>query len=167
VVALRVLSRTNLAESFPSTSFTSSISFTSFRLPPLCISLPSFFNSRPLFPTTSSLFFQNTGVGIPNASTGCRGVGWASRMQLRDTRDADTESATSNLPAEADLFSLVSASAQRPLRLRVIICLRFRPPFGRSLCCPCRRLPLLGRGGKSRSCASHLESTLVKVHQNK
>jgi hypothetical protein len=63
VVPLRVLSRTSLAESLPSTSFTSSISFTSFRLPPLCISSPSFSSSRPWFSTTSRLFFQNTRGG--------------------------------------------------------------------------------------------------------
>jgi hypothetical protein len=34
-------------------------------LPPLCVSLPSFFARRPVFSTTSSLFFQNAGVGVP------------------------------------------------------------------------------------------------------
>ena len=34
-------------------------------LPPLCVSLPSFFARRPVFSTTSSLFLQNAGVGVP------------------------------------------------------------------------------------------------------
>src|SRR5260370_16346720 len=64
-VAWRVLSRTNLAESSPSTSFASSISFSSFRLRTLDLSLRSFLDSRPLFSTTSALFSQNTRGGIP------------------------------------------------------------------------------------------------------
>jgi hypothetical protein len=63
MVPSRVLSRTNLARFSPSKSFTSSISFTSFRLPPLCISSPSFPHPNRLFSTTSSLFFQNTRGG--------------------------------------------------------------------------------------------------------
>jgi len=65
MVPLRVLSRTNLAGSAPSTSFTSSISFTSFRLRTLDLSLHSFLDSRPLFSTASTLFLQNTRGGIP------------------------------------------------------------------------------------------------------
>ena len=65
MVPLRVLSRTNLARSSPSTSFTSSISFTSFRLRTLDLSLRSFLDSRPLFSITSALFLQNTRGGIP------------------------------------------------------------------------------------------------------
>ncbi len=64
MVPLRVLSRTNLARSSPSTSFTSSISFTSFRLRTLDLSLRSFLDSRPLFSITSALFLQNTRGGI-------------------------------------------------------------------------------------------------------
>ncbi len=65
MVPFRVLSRTNLAGSSPSTSFTSSISFASFRLRTLDFSLRSFLDSRPLFSTTSALFRQNTRGGIP------------------------------------------------------------------------------------------------------
>src|SRR6266852_5627923 len=78
MVPLRVLSRTNLARSSPSTSFTSSISFTSFRLRTLVypeprrdLSLCSFLDSRPLFsitsglPAVAGLFLQNTRGGIP------------------------------------------------------------------------------------------------------
>src|SRR6266849_7260947 len=65
MVPLRVLSRTNLARSSLSTSFTSSISFTSFRLRTLFLSLRSFLDSRPLFSITSALFLQNTRGGIP------------------------------------------------------------------------------------------------------
>src|SRR5260370_3950221 len=65
MVPLRVLSGTNLAEFSPSTSFTSSISFASFRLRTLNLSLRSFSDSRPLFSTASGLFLQNTRVGIP------------------------------------------------------------------------------------------------------
>src|SRR6266851_10188115 len=65
MVPLRVLSRTNLAGSSPSTSFTSSISFISFRLRTLKLSCRSFFDSRPLFSITSALFWQNTRGGIP------------------------------------------------------------------------------------------------------
>src|SRR5229473_919714 len=65
MVPLRVLSRTNLAGFSPSTSFTSSISFTSFRLRTLDLSLRSFLDSRPLFSITSALFLQNTRGGIP------------------------------------------------------------------------------------------------------
>src|SRR6266851_4377019 len=62
MVAFRVLSRTNLAER---TFFTSSISFTSFRLRTLKLSCRSFSDSRPLFSITSALFSQNTRGGIP------------------------------------------------------------------------------------------------------
>ncbi len=62
MVPSRVLSRTNLAGSSPSTS---SISFTSFRLRTLDLSLCSFLDSRPLFSITSALFLQNTRGGIP------------------------------------------------------------------------------------------------------
>src|SRR5713101_3535630 len=65
MVPLRVLSRTNLAGSAPSTSFTSSISFISFRLRTLKLSCRSFSDSRPLFSITSALFSQNTRGGIP------------------------------------------------------------------------------------------------------
>src|SRR5260370_20728597 len=72
MVPLRALSRTNLAGSFPSTSFTSSISFTSFRLRTLVypeprrdLSLRSFSHPDPLFSTASGLFWQNTRGGIP------------------------------------------------------------------------------------------------------
>src|SRR6266849_7020273 len=65
MVLFRVLSRTNLAGSSPSTSFTSSISFASFRLRTLDFSLRSFSGSRPLFSITSALFLQNTRGGIP------------------------------------------------------------------------------------------------------
>src|SRR5713226_8574045 len=58
----RVFSRSNLAGSSP---FTSSISFTSFRLRTLDLSLRSFLDSRPLFSITSALFLQNTRGGIP------------------------------------------------------------------------------------------------------
>ncbi len=62
MLRFRVLSRTNLAGSSPSTS---SISFASFRLRTLFLSLRSFFDSRPLFSITSVLFLQNTRGGIP------------------------------------------------------------------------------------------------------
>src|SRR5712692_7563711 len=62
MVPLRVLSRTNLAGFSP---FISSISFSSFRLRTLDLSLRSFSDSRPLFSTTSALFSQNTRGGIP------------------------------------------------------------------------------------------------------
>ncbi len=62
MVPLRVLPRTNLARVAPSTS---SISFTSFRLRTLDLSLRSFLHSRPLFSMTSALFLQNTRGGIP------------------------------------------------------------------------------------------------------
>src|SRR5712692_7870764 len=62
MVPLRVLSRTNLAR-FALSTF--SISFTSFRLRTLFLSLRSFFDSRPLFSITSVLFLQNTRGGIP------------------------------------------------------------------------------------------------------
>ncbi len=68
MVPLRVLSRTNLAGFFP---FISSISFASFRLRTLDLSLRSFCDSRPLFSITSGLpavagpFLQNTRGGIP------------------------------------------------------------------------------------------------------
>src|SRR5216684_6171983 len=65
MVPFLVLSRTNLAGFSPSTSFTSSISFTSFRLRTLFLSLRSFLDSRPLFSITSALFLQNTRGGIP------------------------------------------------------------------------------------------------------
>src|SRR5216683_4802795 len=65
MVPFLVLSRTNLAGFSPSTSFTSSISFTSFRLRTLDLSLRSFLDSRPLFSITSALFLQNTRGGIP------------------------------------------------------------------------------------------------------
>src|SRR5229473_3544695 len=65
MVPLRVLSRTNLAGFSPLTSFISSISFLSFRLRTLNLSLRSFFDSRPLFSITSALFSQNTRGGIP------------------------------------------------------------------------------------------------------
>src|SRR5713226_6490994 len=58
----RVFSRSNLAGSSP---FTSSISFTSFRLRTLDLSLRSFLDSRPLFSITSALFLQNTRGGTP------------------------------------------------------------------------------------------------------
>src|SRR5260370_13050676 len=64
-VLFRVLSRTNLAGFCPSSSFTSSISFASFRLRTLDFSLRSFSDSRPLFSITSALFSQNTRGGIP------------------------------------------------------------------------------------------------------
>src|SRR5712692_8372104 len=63
MVPLRVLSRTNLAGSSPSISFTSSISFASFRLRTLDLSLRSFSPLDPLFSITSALFSQNTGGG--------------------------------------------------------------------------------------------------------
>jgi hypothetical protein len=62
VVPFRVLSRTNLAGSFPSTSLTS-ISFASFRLRTLDLSSRSFSYSDPLFSITSGLFLQNTRSG--------------------------------------------------------------------------------------------------------
>ncbi len=65
MVPLRVLSRTNFAESSPSTSLSSSISFTSFRLRTLFLSLRSFSHPDPLFSITSALFLQNTRGGIP------------------------------------------------------------------------------------------------------
>src|SRR6266851_10036623 len=68
MVPLRVLSRTNLAGSAPSTSFTSSISFISFRLCTLKLSCRSFSHSDPLFSITSALFSQNTGGVGTNTS---------------------------------------------------------------------------------------------------
>src|SRR5712692_10980514 len=65
MVPFRVLSRTNFAESSPSTSLSSSISFTSFRLRTLFLSLRSFSHPDPLFSITSPLFWQNTRGGIP------------------------------------------------------------------------------------------------------
>src|SRR5713226_522604 len=65
MVLFLVLSRTNLAGFSPSTSFTSSISFTSFRLRTLDLSLRSFSRPDPLFSITSALFLQNTRGGIP------------------------------------------------------------------------------------------------------
>src|SRR5713226_9149079 len=68
MVPLRVLSRTNLAERHSSTS---SISFPSFRLCTLDLSLRSFSDSRPLFSTTSALFRQNSRGGIPHRKLVC------------------------------------------------------------------------------------------------
>src|SRR5712692_2467814 len=65
MVPLRVLSRTDFAESSPSNSLSSSISFTSFRLRTLFLSLRSFSHPDPLFSMTSALFWQNTRGGIP------------------------------------------------------------------------------------------------------
>jgi hypothetical protein len=66
MVPLRVLPRTNLARFALSTS---SISFLSFRLRTLDLSLRSFSHPDPLFSTTSALFLQNTrGGGYPNSS---------------------------------------------------------------------------------------------------
>src|SRR5712692_4782674 len=65
VVLFRVSSRTNLAGSSPPISFTSSISFASFRLRTLDFSLRSFSHLDPLFSITSALFLQNTRGGIP------------------------------------------------------------------------------------------------------
>src|SRR5260370_35809908 len=65
MVALRLLSAQNLAGCPPSISFTSSISFASFRLRTLKLSCRSFSGSRPLFSITSALFSQNTRGGIP------------------------------------------------------------------------------------------------------
>ena len=62
MLRFRVLSRTNLAGSSPSTS---SISFASFRLRTLFLSLRSFSHPDPLFSITSALFLQNTRGGIP------------------------------------------------------------------------------------------------------
>ena len=62
MVPLRVLSRTSLAGFSPSTS---SISFASFRLRTLFLSLRSFSDPHRLFSTTSALFLQNTRGGIP------------------------------------------------------------------------------------------------------
>src|SRR5216684_7864226 len=65
MVPFRVLSRTNLAGLSPLTPFTSSISFSSFRLRTLDLSLRSFSRPDPLFSITSALFLQNTrGGGI-------------------------------------------------------------------------------------------------------
>jgi len=67
-----MFSRTNLAECSPSTSFTSSISFTSLRLRTLVypeprrdFSLRFFSHADPLFSITCALFLQNTRGGIP------------------------------------------------------------------------------------------------------
>src|SRR5216684_6279782 len=69
MVPFRVLSRINLADRCSSNSSTSSISFASFGLRTLFLSLRSFSDSRPLFSTTSALFLQNTrGCGYPNTS---------------------------------------------------------------------------------------------------
>src|SRR5713226_8404084 len=68
MVPFRVLSRTTLAGSSPSTSFASSISFISFRLRTLKLSCRSFSHPDPLFSTTSALFLQNTRGGCPNTS---------------------------------------------------------------------------------------------------
>src|SRR5260370_7844487 len=69
MVSFRVLSRTNLADRCSSNFSTSSISFASFGLRTLFLSLRSFSDSRPLFSTTSALFLQNTrGCGYPNTS---------------------------------------------------------------------------------------------------
>src|SRR5712692_9868136 len=65
VVLFRVSSRTNLAGSSPPISFTSSISFASFRLRTLNFSLRSFSHTDPLFSITSALFLQNTPGGTP------------------------------------------------------------------------------------------------------
>ncbi|SRR6266851_1267569 len=65
VVLFRVSSRTNLAGSSPPISFTSSISFASFRLRTLNFSLRSFSHTDPLFSITSALFLQDTRGGIP------------------------------------------------------------------------------------------------------
>ena len=59
------LRRTKFPQHNSSTSFTSSISFTSFRLRALKLSCRSFSDSCPLFSITSALFFKNTGGGIP------------------------------------------------------------------------------------------------------
>jgi hypothetical protein len=62
MVPLRVLSRTNFAESSPSTSLSSSISFTSFRLQPL-VPLQK---SQPLCNQANPASFCKTpGVGVP------------------------------------------------------------------------------------------------------
>src|SRR5216684_5203116 len=69
MVPFRVLSRINLADRCSSNSSTSSISFASFGLRTLFLSLRSFSDSRPLFSITSALFLQNTrGCGYPNTS---------------------------------------------------------------------------------------------------
>ena len=65
MVPFRVLSRINLADRCSSNLSTSSISFASFGLRTLFLSLRSFSDSRPLFSTTSALFLQNTRGGIP------------------------------------------------------------------------------------------------------
>ena len=57
--------RTKLADRCSSTSFSSSISFTFFRLRALELSCLSFSGSRPLISITSRLFCKNTGGGIP------------------------------------------------------------------------------------------------------
>src|SRR5260370_29546197 len=62
MVPFRVLSRTNLAGSSPSTS---SISFVAFRLCPSKLSVLSFSLPDPLFSISSALFLQNTRGGIP------------------------------------------------------------------------------------------------------
>ncbi len=67
MVPFRVLSRINLADRCSSNFSTSSISFASFGLRTLFLSLRSFSDSRPLFSTTSALFLQNTrGCGYPS-----------------------------------------------------------------------------------------------------
>src|SRR5258708_11836309 len=69
MIPFRVLSRINLADRCSSNFSTSSISFASFGLRTLFLSLRSFSDSRPLFSTTSALFLQNTrGCGHPSTS---------------------------------------------------------------------------------------------------
>src|ERR1700738_441449 len=54
-------------------------------LPPLLVSLRSFSRSLPLFSIDCSLFLQNTWCGISRMLLRDAGVGWASRVLLRDT----------------------------------------------------------------------------------
>ncbi len=142
-----MLSRTNLAGFSPSTS---SISFTSFRLRTLFLSLRSFSGSRPLFSITSALFLQNTRGGIPlravvrcTEAQKCLSVSpllatlthSVSRKSFPCHSYANTRDGGVTVPnffvAPSPLTSARSVSCSVPL---------------------CRRLPRSGRGGNFQSC---------------
>jgi hypothetical protein len=99
-------------------------------LPPLCVSLPSFFARRPVFSTTSSLFFQNAGVGVPP------------QIPL-------LESTTYRLFIQTLFLRSVCKAVNSPSLAGIL-----------SPCPRCRRLPRPGRGGKSSFCSPFVFTTL-------
>src|SRR5258707_1338143 len=144
MVPLRVLSRTNLARSSPSTSFTSSISFTSFRLRTLDLSLRSFLDSRPLFSITSTLFLQNTRGGIPLPEL------------VRCTE------------AQKCLFvTPLLATLTHPVSRKPFPCHSYANTRDTGATAPRFFSPLATRHFHLTAPPSPLESTLAKVYQNK